>query len=133
MPLWRSFRKSVSQPSSAPASNDLFLLNALCDAVFVLSTLVTGLKNSVIVGNNSEYLSNLTNWIKPIKSDSDWKLCWRASRDNNNWDNSQFHSLCDDKGPTITIVKVGNNIFGGYTSLSWNASSGRYSSPSLSV
>ena len=133
MPPWRSFRKSVSQPSSAPASNDLFLLNTLCDAVFVLSTLVTGLKNSVIVGNNSEYLSNLTNWIKPIKSDSDWKLCWRASRDNNNWANSQFHSLCDDKGPTITIVKVGNYIFGGYTSLSWNASAGRYSSPSLSV
>ena len=133
MPPWRSFRKSVSQPSSAPASNDLFLLNTLCDAVFVLSTLVTGLKNSVIVGNNSEYLSNLTNWIKPIKSDSDWKLCWRASRDNNNWDNSQFHSLCDDKGPTITIVKVRKYIFGGYTSLSWNTSAGRYSSPSLSV
>ena len=95
--------------------------------------LVTGLNNSVIVGSNSDYLSNLTNWIKPIKSDSDWKLCWRASRDNNNWDNSQFHSLCDDKGPTITIVKVGNYIFGGYTSLSWNASAGRYSSPSLSV
>ena len=27
MPPWRSFRKSVSQPSSAPASSDLSLLN----------------------------------------------------------------------------------------------------------
>ena len=104
-----------------------FLLNTLCDAVFVLSTLVTGLNNSVIVGNNSEYLSNLTNWIKPIKSDSDWKLCWRVSRDG--WDSSRFHSLCDEKGPTITIVKVGQYIFGGYTSLSWS----KYSSLSLSV
>ena len=93
----------------------------------VLSTLVTGLNNSVIVGNNSEYLSNLTNWIKPIKSDSDWKLCCRVSRDG--WDSSRFHSLCDEKGPTITIVKVGKYIFGGYTSLSWS----KYSSLSLSV
>ena len=127
MPLWRSFRKSVSQPSSAPPSNDLFSLNTLCDAVFVLSTLVTGLKNSVIVGNNSEYLSNLINWIKPIKSDSDWKLCWRASRDG--WHSSRFHSLCDEKGPTVTIVKVGKYIFGGYTSLSWS----KYSSLSLGL
>ena len=125
MPPWRSFRKSVSQPSSAPASNDLFLLNTLCDAVFVLSTLVTGLKNSVIVGNNSEYLSNLTNWINPRRSENDWELCWRKSRDG--WDMNKFHSLCDEKGPTITIVKVGNYIFGGYTSLSWRMSTGKYS------
>ena len=118
MPLWRSFRKSVSQPSSAPPSNDLFSLNTLCDAVFVLSTLVTGLKNSVIVGNNSEYLSNLTNWIKPRRSENDWKLCWRASRDG--LDINQFHSLCNENGPTITIVKVKQYIFGGYTSLSWS-------------
>ena len=95
-----------------------FLLNTLCDAVFVLSTLVTGLKNSVIVGNNSEYLANLTNWIKPRRSENDWKLCWRASHDG--WVNNKFHSLCDEKGPTVTIVKVGKYIFGGYTSLSWS-------------
>ena len=133
MPSWRLFRKSFSQPSSAPASNDLFLLNTLCDAVFVLSTLVTGLKNSVIVGNNSEYLSNLTNWITPRRSENDWKLCWRKSRDDYYWGYSHFHSLCDEKGPTITIVKVGEYIFGGYTSLSWRKSPGKYSSLSLRV
>ena len=78
---------------------------------------ILGLNNSVIVGNNSEYLANLTNWIKPRRSESDWRLCWRASRDG--WDSSRFHSLCDEKGPTVTIVKVGKYIFGGYTSLSW--------------
>ena len=83
-----------------------------------LLTLEAGINNSVIVGNKSEYLAYLNNWIKPIRSDSDWKLCWRASRDG--WDKSRFHSLCDKKGPTITIVKVGKYIFGGYTSLSWS-------------
>ena len=83
-----------------------------------LLALEAGINNSVIVGNNSEYLAYLNNWIKPIRSDSDWKLCWRASRDG--WDSSRFHSLCDEKGPTITIIKVGKYIFGGYTSLSWS-------------
>ena len=106
-----------------------FLLNTVRDAVFVLSTLVTGLKNSVIVGDNSEYLSNLTNWINPRRSENDWELCWRASRDD--LDNNKFHSLCDEKGPTITIVKVGRYIFGGYTSLSWKKSAGKYFSLSL--
>ena len=101
MPPWRSFRKSVSQPNSAPPSNDLFSLNTLCDAVFVLLTLVTGLKNSVIVGNNSEYLSNLTNWIKPRRSENDWKLCWRASRDG--LDINQFHSLCNENGQQLLL------------------------------
>ena len=33
----------------------------------------------------------------------------------------QFHSLCDNKGPTITIIESEyGNIFGGYTSKSWN-------------
>ena len=93
--------------------------------VFVLSTLVTGLNNSVIVGNNSEYLANLTNWIKPRRSENDWRLCWRKSRDCSN--NSNFHSLCGEKGPTVTIVKVRKYIFGGYTSLSWRMSAGKYS------
>ena len=92
---------------------------------------ILGLNNSVIVGNNSEYLANLSNWIKPRRNESDWKLCWRASRDG--WDNSRFHSLCDEKGPTVTIVKVGKYIFGGYTSLSWRKSAGKYSSLSLRV
>ena len=131
MPPWRLFRKSVTQPSSAPASNDLYLLNTVRDAVFVLSTLVTGLKYSVIVGNNPEYLANLINWINPRRSENDWELCWRASR--GDLDNDKFHSLCDEKGPTITIVKVGNYIFGGYTSLSWRMSAGKYSSLSLCV
>ena len=113
----QSYLYSCIQPLS------VFIQNFFCDIVFVclfvcLLTLEAGINNSVIVGNKSEYLAYLNNWIKPIRSDSDWKLCWRASRDG--WDKSRFHSLCDKKGPTITIVKVGKYIFGGYTSLSWS-------------
>ena len=52
-----------------------------------------------------------------MRNGTDWKLCWRASRDG--WNANTFHSLCDEKGPTITIIRVGKYIFGGYTSLPW--------------
>ena len=67
---------------------------------------------------NTVYLANLTNLLKPfVQIGQDWKLCWRASEDG--WHSKRFHFLCDGKGATITIVKVGNYIFGGYTSISW--------------
>lgn len=78
-----------------------------------------GLKDSVIVGNSVKYLISLINWLQPVvqSKSSSWKRCWRASADG--WAASTFHSHCDNKGPTVTIVKVGQYIFGGYTSLSW--------------
>ena len=34
----------------------------------------------------------------------------------------KFHSLCDQKGPTMTIILSNNNyLFGGYTSISWTS------------
>jgi len=38
-----------------------------------------------------------------------WRLLFRASRDG--FEAAAFHSKCDNKGPTVTIVKSGNNIF----------------------
>lgn len=49
---------------------------------------------------------------------SDFVLIYRASRDG--WSSDNFHGLCDSKGPTVTVVKSGNNIFGGYTEQSWD-------------
>ncbi len=45
------------------------------------------------------------------------KLCWRATRDG--WSASTFHSNCDKKKPTVTIVKVNQYVFGGYATASW--------------
>ena len=44
--------------------------------------------------------------------------CWRAKTDG--WAASTFHSNCDGKGPTVTIIQVGSYIFGGYTDVSWS-------------
>ena len=45
--------------------------------------------------------------------------CWRAKTDG--WAASTFHSNCDGKGPTVTVIQVGSYIFGGYTDVSWSS------------
>ena len=38
---------------------------------------------------------------------------------------SKFHNLCDNKGATITLIKLEDgNILGNYTPLSWDSTSG---------
>lgn len=55
----------------------------------------------------------------PYRSDNKWRLLYRASRDG--FDAANFHSKCDKKGPTVTIVKSGSFIFGGFTEVSWES------------
>ena len=86
--------------------------------VFFLDPAVAGLEDSKILGKNASYLKALGDFLKPVvRNGSHWKLCWRPSE--NDWQAQIFHSLCDDKGPTFTIVRVCKHIFGGYASRSW--------------
>ena len=77
------------------------------------------LQDSVIIGGNLTFLVLLSDWLRPVvQINGQWILCWRASL--HGWAASTFHSLCDNKEPTVTIVKdTKNNIFGGYTSKPW--------------
>jgi len=58
----------------------------------------------------------------PKFSDShEYKLLLRGSRDG--FTSSDFHRLCNDKGPTVTIIKVKGTgqLIGGYTPSSWRS------------
>ena len=47
-------------------------------------------------------------------------LLYRATRDG--FEGSSFHSKCDGKAKTITIIKTQDNyVFGGYTDVSWHS------------
>ena len=85
----------------------------------MLVDVCSGLEDSVIVGNNMNYLGTLKGWLSPMAGSVNfaWKRCWHASVDG--WAAGTFHSRCDGKGPTVTIIRVGKYIFGGYTSRSW--------------
>ncbi|KAG9288955.1 hypothetical protein G9A89_019577 [Geosiphon pyriformis] len=70
------------------------------------------------------------NWIAGTNSISEQKHSYkfenlfRASRDG--FDSGNFHSRCDNKGPTFTIVKLSSNniIVGGYNPLNWTSNIG---------
>ena len=80
------------------------------------------LNDSQIIKNNKNYIDNIINWINKnnkIKT----KLLYRKSIDGDSIDT--FHKLCDNQGNTLILIKVDNkNIFGGYTPLDWNETSG---------
>jgi len=78
---------------------------------------------SNILGSlESKYLHKLTTYLNPViqsSSRSRFVRCWHAKTDG--WAASTFHRQCDNKGPTVTIIKVNNYIFGGYTDVSWSS------------
>ena len=79
---------------------------------------------SAILANldHKKYLSQLISYLDPVVPNayrSEFVRCWHAKTDG--WAASKFHSNCDGKGPTVTIIKVNNNIFGGYTDVSWSS------------
>ena len=80
-------------------------------------------KDSAIL--SSAQRETLVDWLKHTRESlsDDYVLLYRASRDG--WTASNFHSRCDNKGPTVTVIKSGNYIFGGYTEQAWQSSSKR--------
>ena len=84
-----------------------------------IPTVVQPFKDSVILSFSQR--QTLMSWLKDIPGFSmcDELLLYRASRDG--WASTDFHDFCDKKGPTVTVIKSGNNIFGGFTERSWES------------
>ena len=71
------------------------------------------LRNTVLFGQ--EYDSYLREWVGDYK----WKMIYRASE--HEYTSKSFHECCDDRGPTLVIIKSSEGwIFGGYTTQSWS-------------
>jgi hypothetical protein len=72
----------------------------------------------LIDGDDEIFLSQCFGNNNPTRG----TLLFRASRDG--MSASTFHTMCDDKGPTIVIYKNANTgeVFGGYNPKSWNSS-----------
>ena len=74
--------------------------------------------NSAILTGNAFYKSRVHEFLTPaVGSNPRWVLCYRAST--HGWAGSTFHSRCDGKRDTVTIIKNGQYVFGGYTDLPW--------------
>ena len=123
--IWECIKtKDISEESLKQVDDDLDLLNDLdvihCDNTtirvkisrYYLKKPSELLPNTYIV--NQQYDSYLREWAGDYK----WKLIYRASE--HGYTAKSFHECCDDKGPTLVVIKSsGGWIFGGYTTQSW--------------
>jgi len=77
-----------------------------------------------IILKNPDQIRLLRQWVfEANNANEKYELIYRATRDG--MGNLQFHQKCDNKGPTVMIIQSGpGHIFGGYTVLSWDSSSG---------
>ncbi|XP_069123057.1 interferon-induced protein 44-like isoform X3 [Argopecten irradians] len=63
-------------------------------------------------------------WIGSLKM-LKFTLLYKISRDG--CSSKTFHTLCDNKGPTVTVLyNTDNSVYGGYTAVNWNSSKVTY-------
>ena len=100
------------------------LVNKPYNIPILYSFLCPGLSVSVILGglDYNNYLGKLLSFLDPVllsPGRDRFVRCWHATTDG--WASTTFHGNCDGKGPTVTIIKVNDHIFGGYTDVSWHS------------
>ena len=72
---------------------------------------------------DNKQLELMEKWIGPTSKFIKCKLIYDAKENGDKV--STFHSLCDNKGSTLTIISTSDNkIFGGYLSISFSENSG---------
>ena len=80
-------------------------------------------KESKLV-KNAEDKKNLVNWLTSVGNISEINLIYRATRDGD--DSDTFFEKCSNKGPTISLIKSGNDrVFGGFTKAEWTDKKGK--------
>ena len=104
-------------------------INEICDKIKSLNDM-NKLKlffDSSIIKNDFKKQYILNNWIKEKmgKDILKYELIFKMTE--NGEKPEDFHKHCDNKGPTLIIIKTtSNRIFGGFTPLNWNNDSDLY-------
>lgn len=89
-----------------------------CSKKIIFDILFSGIPiNSTIIADNEFYLTKLKEFLPEGLGNRPFFLCYRAS--SHGWFNSEFHSKCDGKNHTVSIIKKGPYVFGGYTDIPW--------------
>ena len=93
--------------------------------LFGLDTILLDIDSNIIKKHAD--VNVLHKWLKQDGSDGGFELLYRSSRDGIG--GKHFHSKCNNKGRTITIIETDKGgILGGYTDATWvNSIRGSYS------
>ena len=75
---------------------------------------------STIIGHNFKFQDQLLRWLSEVEyGEKYWAPCYRGTKDG--WSKESFHAKCDNAGPTITLARRENYLFGGFSDHSWQS------------
>ncbi|CAH3046759.1 unnamed protein product, partial [Pocillopora meandrina] len=82
--------------------------------------ILLGLKIPSNTITKNDIILSLLRFLDPVPGwHLQWTLCYRAS--SHGWAASTFHSRCDGKPHTVTIIRKSSFVFGGYTDITWDS------------
>jgi len=84
---------------------------------------IGGIKSAILSDGHAQLATPLLGWLKQVQGliVRNFELLYRASRDG--WNAANFHSACDYRGPTVTIIRCTDGfIFGGFSDVPWTSS-----------
>ena len=77
--------------------------------------------SSILKKDDINKIEAIINWIKQKTNKNQIEFQKIFDMNINGSSSKDFHNYCDNKGPTLTIIKTTKNkIFGGFTPLDWN-------------
>lgn len=87
----------------------------------ITKRLTKTLANSNVMKNQKKNMKNrLYNFVsRATPLNKQWTKCFTASEDA--YLARKFHQRCDNKGPTLTLVRSGSHLFGAYNQNSWTS------------
>mmetsp|Transcript_79963 Transcript_79963/g.129603 ORF Transcript_79963/g.129603 Transcript_79963/m.129603 type:complete len:462 (+) Transcript_79963:37-1422(+) len=110
----------LTEPVFATLGAHKLLLAQFKEFVFGKKPKQRGRANSHILSN--EQHRQILSWLDKGNA-AKLELLYRASSDG--WKGLHFHSKCDNKGATITVIKCsGGYVFGGFSSAPWESHGG---------
>ena len=110
----------ILKESNKKIKNELEQLNKFKKDIEEKEEKLHTLKNSSIL-KDKEKIKMISNWITPNKNII-YTQIYKATRDGGTA--KDFHRLCDNKMPTLTLIESTNGyIFGGYITISWESPS----------
>ena len=113
--LLRDFGRSVLQPLKEKIP--LAVQRAIHDT---MPDFIADFDSAIMSESERACLTTLWAADGPVMCPPKLSLLYRASRDG--WHSSHFHSKCDNKGPTLTVIKcTGGYVFGGYANAAWTS------------
>ena len=99
----------------------VIVLCCKCRGFFFYSSAKVGFVSSEILSDNEDLFKILLKYLKDVETNGkEWKMCYNAKE--HSYSAASFHDHCNNKGPTVTLARVGQFVFGGYTDQAWTSS-----------